>query len=223
MRKNRTGDTKQMFKKAKRSALIAAALMGAVTGAQALEIPTGNPDLSVTLGNTVRYNAGWRVEGRDTVIANTASNDEGTYSFDRRDNVMNRLDLLTELDLNYRKQIGLRVSTSVWYDKAFHEDVRSNPAFANRGSYIGNEFSGYTRRFSQGPSGEVLDAYVFANFDLAGMSGSAKAGRHTVLWGEAIALSAHSVSYAQAPSDGLKALTTPGADAKETAMPVGQV
>lgn len=209
---------------ASRHAMLAiAGLLGLVDGAQAFVIDTGNPDVQMTWGNTLRYNLGIRAKQRDSVIANSPNNDEGTYSYKRGEVVTNRLDLLSEFEASYKKQLGFRLTGAAWADAAFHDDVRTNPAFAARGSYVDNRFSDYTKRYSGGPSGEFLDAFVFGNFKLDAMSGNVKAGRHVNLWGEALVLSAHSVSYAQAPSDGLKALTTPGVDAKETALPVGQI
>ena len=78
------------------------------------------------------------------------------------------------------------------------------------------------RRYYRG-SGELLDAYAYGTFDLGSTRLGVKAGRTAVLWGEAIALSQHSISYAQAPTDVRKVLATPGVDAKETALPVGQI
>ena len=200
-----------------------AGILAAVGCANAMEIPVGNPDVQVTWGNTVRYNLGTRVDRRDEVIARSANMDEGTYFKDRGDIVTNRLDLLSELDVSYKKMLGLRLSGAAWYDAAFPDDVRTAPTLADRGSYVDNRYSSYTKRYSRGTSGEFLDAYVFGNFQLGEMSGNLKVGQHGVLWGEAVVLSAHSVSYAQTPTDGLKALTTPGVDAKETALPIGQV
>jgi hypothetical protein len=201
----------------------AVALIGFPGEAQAIELDTGNPDAQMSWGNTVRYNLGVRTGGRDNAIGNNVNFDEGEYRFNRGDVVTNRVDLLTELDFSYKKKFGFRLSGAAWTDFAYDDNSRTNPIYANRGSYINNVYSGYTKRYYKGPSGEILDAYGFWNFDLAGAGGNLKVGRQTVLWGEAIALTAHSVSYAQAPTDGLKALATPGADAKETALPVGQV
>jgi hypothetical protein len=188
-----------------------------------MDLDIGNPDVQMTWGNTIRYNLGARVGQRDTRIATNPNSDEGDAVFDRGDVVMNRVDLLSELDFSYKGLAGFRVSGSAWDDEAYNGHASTNPALAARGSYIDNQYSSYTKRFYRGPSGEILDAYVFANFKLGDMDGNVKVGRHTVLWGEALALSAHSVSYAQAPTDGLKALTTPGVDAKETALPVSQI
>lgn len=199
------------------------ALFGGADEVRALTLETDNPDVQMTWGNTVKYNAGIRMEGRDSVIGNSANNDEGDYRVDKHGLVTNRVDLLSEFDFNYQRKFGFRVSAAAWNDFAFDDEVNTNPRYASRGSYINNQFSSYTKRYAKGLSGEILDAYVFGNFDLGEMPANVKLGRHTVLWGEAIALSAHSVSYAQAPSDGNKALMTPGVDAKETALPIGQI
>ncbi|MES2260297.1 MAG: DUF1302 family protein [Pseudomonadota bacterium] len=209
----------------RRLTLLAAAMLawyGAAGGAQAGQIETGVDDLQLRVGTTVRYNAGFRMERRDHAIAYSPSSDEGDNSYDRHDMVNNRLDVLTELDLSY-KNVGARLSGALWADAAFNNKVKTAPGLEGRGSYINNEFSDYTKRFHKGPSGEFLDAYLFANLDFGGMPFNVKVGRQTNLWGEALVLSTHSVSYAQAPSDGLKAVASPGVDNKEIALPIGQV
>lgn len=199
------------------------ALYGAAGGAQAIEFDTGNPDLTVRWGNTVRVNLGVRAESPDRAIANSPSTDEGDNAYGRGDLVNGRVDLLSELDVAWAGRYGFRVSGSAWYDGAFNRTVHTAPGLESRGSYFNNRFSSHTRRFHEGPSGEILDAYVFGNFDLGGMPLTVKAGRQTNLWGESVVLSTHSVSYAQAPVDGLKAVASPGADAKEVSLPVGQL
>lgn len=194
-----------------------------VDTAQAFEIDTGNPDLKLSWGNTVRYNLGIRANRRSDAIANSPNNDEGDYAFDRGDLVANRLDLLTELDGSYDRKVGFRLSAAAWRDFAYGTESKTNPALASRGSYDNKQYSGYIRRYYRGPSGEVLDAYVWGAFDLGGAQANLRVGRQAVLWGEAVALSTHSVSYAQTPSDGLKGLATPGADAKELSLPVTQI
>ena len=88
-------------------------------GVSAMEIDTGNPDFSIRWDNTVRLNYGIRVESRDDKIGNSAVSDEGTYSFDRGDAIAKRFDLLSELDVVWRKQHGLRVSATAWGDAAY--------------------------------------------------------------------------------------------------------
>nr|NMF99955.1 DUF1302 family protein [Aromatoleum toluolicum] len=212
----------------RRTVLAVAAAMLAMGGnAQAFELDTGNADLQVRWDNTVRYNIATRVESRDRKFGNSALTDEGTYSFDRGDLVANRLDLLSELDVVYKGTSGFRVSGAAWYDAAYGDHSESNPnaPFAAIPSYRDHEYSRYTKRYYAGPSGELLDAFVFANFDAASVPVRLKAGRHTVFWGESLFLGGalHSVSYAQMPLDLQKGFATPGAEAKELFRPLNQL
>ena len=123
-----------------RAAAMAAALSGlAAMPAQAFEIDLGNPDLSLRWDNSLRLNYAQRVEQRDSKIGNSALADEGTWRFDKGDAVAQRFDLLSELDLVYRKQHGLRVSGTAWYDGAYSGASASNPnaPLTNIPSYVG--------------------------------------------------------------------------------------
>ena len=195
--------------------------------AQALEFDTGNPDLTVRWDNTPRLNYAVRVEARDPKIGNSPIADEGTYSFDKGDAVAQRLDLLSELDVVYQNRLGLRVSAAAWKDGAYSSRSRSNPnaPLANIPSYIGNQYSPTVKRLYAGASGEVLDAFVFGNFDLGEVPVKARLGRHTVYWGESLLLGGnmHSVAYAQNPLDLQKGFATPGVEAKELFRPLNQL
>lgn len=198
---------------------IAAAVAMAVFAAgnaAAFEIDTGNPDVSVRWDNTVRYNAGWRVQDRNAVIGNSFKTDEGTYSFDKGEMVANRVDILSEFDFIFKKNFGFRVSGAGWYDGAYGSTSNGNPALAGRESYVGRQYSDYTKRFYHGPSGEILDAFVFANFNAGEVPVRVKAGRHSVFWGESLFLGGalHGVSYGQNPLDLQKGFATPGTDRK---------
>jgi hypothetical protein len=239
-----TGAGSRPFRRRVAALAVASALAG---GAHAFEIGTGNPDWSVRWDNTVRYNLGVRTESRDQAIGNSIIADEGTYSFDRGDIVQNRLDLLTELDVVYKRMFGFRVSAAGWYDNAYDgHRPRGNPALVvpnlpaagpfpplrqalpNGGqflSYDNGEYSPYTERYYAGPSGEILDAFVFANFDAGNVPMGFKLGRHTVYWGESLLLGGHlhSISYSQMPLDLQKGFSTPGSEAKELFRPLANL
>ena len=226
---------------------VAAALASFAGGAYAFEIDTGNPDIAMRWDNTFRYNLGMRVEGRDQNIGNYFLADEGTYSFDKNKVVTNRLDVLSEFDFVWRKSLGFRVSAAGWYDNAYDGKnpvgnpnlvVPPAPAFGpfpplrqalpNGGqlvSYDNGEYSPYVKRYYAGPSGELLDAFVFASFDAGNVPVSIKAGRHTVYWGESLLLggAVHGISYSQMPLDLQKGFATPGTEVKELFRPLGQV
>lgn len=195
------------------------------TAATAFEIPTNSPDLRIRFDNTVRYNLGMRAEGIDPRITNNPNYDESDRKFESGDIITNRIDLLSEFDLAYQERYGLRVTGSLWYDNAYRDaSVSTNPAL--RGyltSYAGDRYSSDVRRFYRGPSGEVLDAFVYGRFDAGTVPVDVKVGRHVIYWGEGLLFGAHSISYSQAPLDGRKAVASPGIETKEVFLPVGQV
>jgi hypothetical protein len=192
--------------------------------ANAFTIQSDNPDVGMRWDTQLRYNLGRRLEGRDPKIANNANFDESDFKFDRGDLINNRLDIFSEFDFAYRKQYGFRLSAAGWFDAAYDSEVKTSPAFAARSSYTNDRYSSFTKRFYRGPSGEILDAFVFGNWDFGESKAvRAKLGQHAIYWGESVFNANHSVAYSQAPVDGRKALTSPGIEAKETFLPIDQL
>lgn len=200
----------------------ALALTAAAGPAHADSINVGNPDISLEWGNTLRYNLGFRAESRNPGWE-TSGISSSQAKYDKGDVVVNRGDWLSEIDFSYKGELGFRLSTAAWYNAEFDRKVGVAPGREAYGNYIGNVFSDHTRRYHGGPSGEVLDAFVFGNFDVGTMRANVTVGRQTQLWGEATIISAHSVSNQQQPVDGLKSVSSPGLDAREIQLPVGQV
>ena len=202
--------------------IAAAAALVMAGGAQALELDTGNPDLRVRADTTLRYNLGVRTEKQDQRLLNFATTDEGNAKFKRGDIVTNRLDVLGELDINYKGQFGARVSAAGWYDNAYRDSTVSSPA-GSATSYNNNHYSSVVDRFVHGPSGEILDAFVWSNFELGKTPVNVKVGRHTVVWGEGLLIGGHAVSFGQSPIDGVKAVSSPGIETKEVFLPINQI
>src|SRR3990167_4109269 len=203
--------------------LLGWAMVG-VLPAFAVGIDTGNPDLTLRWDNTVRINLGVRADKPDSRILNNPQStyDESDGKFGRGDFVTQRLDLLSEIDLNYKNTAGARVSAAAWYDHAYRDTkVRSTvPGFAT--SYTGDQYNSTVKRYTRGPSAEFLDAFAWVNFRIADKPANLKVGRHTNYWGEAYLLGAHAISYSQSPVDGVKAVTSPGIELKEVFLPLGQ-
>lgn len=201
-------------------------LLQCASPALAFSVDTGSPDWQVVWNNTLRYNWAMRMQSRDPRIANNAIFDQGDAIFDRHDTITNRLDWLSELDVVYQRRYGLRVAAAAWYDAAYGDRVHSNPGALGANlvpsGYVNDKFSPYVRRYYAGPSGELLDAFVYGVVDLGDTVWNVKLGRHALVWGESLFGSTHAISFSQAPSDGMKGVTNPGASAKETALPVAQ-
>jgi hypothetical protein len=198
---------------------------GGVAGA--VEIPTGTKKLTIRWDNTIKYNLGYRLEDQDPAILKAPNNDDGDRNF--ADGVVsNRLDLLSELDIQLGNDFGLRVSGAGWYDQRYH-DALDNTSVATS-NHLENGLpalglSSETERLFAGPNGELLDAFVFGKVNLGAVPLRFKIGRHTVYWGESLMFSGalHSVSYGQMPIDTLKAFAVPGTDAKELFRPLFNV
>jgi hypothetical protein len=197
----------------------------------AFEFNTGNPDLSISWDNTLRYNLGFRAQGLDSNIGNSVVNQSSDYRFPHVGSVVaNRVDLLSELGVTYQDKFGFRVSASAWYDQAYGGGARTNPGvepvsglpYSAIGAYTNNQYSSYTSRYFNGPSAELLDAFAFGKFNLGQVPINVKVGQHTIYWGESV-FSLDAISYSQAPVDLAKAFANPGTEAKELYLPLPQI
>lgn len=134
--------------------------------------------------------------------------------------------MLSELDVVFKQQMGFRVSANTWYDHAYDNVGSHNPATnqINDGQADSRHISGYADRYYNGPSSEILDAFVFGSMEIGEESLlGAKLGSHTQYWGESILAFAHGNSYGQSGLDISKALAIPGTEAKELFIPRNQL
>jgi len=204
------------------------AMMSTMAGnSYALEIPVGNEDINVRWDNTIRYNYAHRIEAQDEALLKNPNFDDGNRNFDKG-TVSNRLDILSELDVVYKNKHGMRVSVAGWYDDVYNQDLDNKSVATSNHLMKGKPALGvpnFVERYYQGPSGEILDAFVFTNVELAEMPINIKAGRHMVYWGESLLFSGalHGVSYGQAAVDAAKGFAVPGAEVKELFRPLNQV
>lgn len=120
---------------------LAAMAMAMAGPASAIDVDTGNPDLAATLTTTLRYNLGVRARSQSQQLLNNINTDDGDSSYSRGDVVTNRLDVLSELELNYQRMMGLKLSGAAWYDAAYHDDVRHNTALSSLSAYANDRFT----------------------------------------------------------------------------------
>ncbi|HEU4842643.1 MAG TPA: DUF1302 domain-containing protein [Burkholderiaceae bacterium] len=203
-----------------RATALAAALC-AMGAAGAVELETGNPDLAIRFDNTVKYNYANRLGSQNASILKSVNADDGDRNFDKG-TVSNRIDLLSEFDFVYQKKMGFRVSAAGWADGAYSHLDNSSVATSNHVGADGKPavgLSDYAKRYHKGPSGEVLDAFVFAGFELGDMPVNVKLGQHTLYWGESLLSVIHGVNYGQSAVDLIKAYSVPNTDAKELFLP----
>lgn len=191
--------------------------------AMAVPIDLTNPDYSLRWDNTVRYTLGMRAEGQDKRILNNPTYDESDGKFGKGDIMTNRVDVLSEIDFAYKKDWGARLSAAGWYDQAYHNNSVQSSVPGYQTSYNNDHYSSEVKRYVEGPSGEILDAFLWKNLRIGDSTVNIKVGRHTNFWGEGLLFPAHAISYSQAPLDGAKAVTSPGIETKEVFLPLGQI
>lgn len=190
------------------------------------------PDIRLDFSNTISYNLGMRAQSIDPLIANNPAYNESDYKFPHAGNIVtDRLEDLSELDLIYQGNLGVRVSGSAWKDFAYSDNVNTNPGMLAPGTRYGSvcsyctspgvpsgHYSGYTNHYYVA-GGQLLDAFAFYNFNIGNHPLAIKIGRLTRYWGNSVFFGNQGISYSQNASDGIKGAAAPGTQAKELAIP----
>jgi hypothetical protein len=207
--------------------LIALAVASAVTSqVQAFQFDTGE-DWSIRWDNTLKYNLVVRAEDQNKGVLSSNTTADPDLSFDRGDIVSNRFDILSEVDVIFKDRVGFRVSAAGWYDHAYSSDMNQPnsiaPHWTNPSVGVG-ELNGEAEDLHY-RGGELLDAFVFANFDMGSTSANVRLGRHTIYWGQSLFLigAVHSVGGSMNTIDGIKAFSVPGSEARELFRPTNKI
>jgi len=194
--------------------------LAVASASQAAEL-VNDGDLKLRWDNTFKYSAGWRLKDPSSTLTAEPNQDDGDRNF-RKGLISNRLDWLSEADLAYRN-FGGRLSGAAWYDSKYHGSTDNNSPFTfNPISVAPGNLPDAVEKL-HGQKAEVLDAFVFAKFDLGERPGVVRAGKHTVVFGETLFYGGNGIAAAQAPIDAIKALQVPGTQFKELLMPVEQL
>lgn len=205
------------------ASMAAASVLAFAGNAQAYQFQTDN-DWTVHLDTSLQYTIGVRTSSRNSAIAGDPTLHQSNYIFDRGDIVTNRGQALFQLQGVHVDNYGFRLSAAVWKDWAYKsDDVSANPRFPDSFNvYPSGRFSNYTEKFHiQGD--EILDAFVFASFDIGETPVDVRAGRFTQQWGNAFFFGFSNIAYSQQPTDFIKAFTQPGTEVQELFLPRGQV
>ncbi|MDH4568237.1 DUF1302 domain-containing protein [Pseudomonas sp. BN414] len=214
------GSEAKLIKAASRGAIIVAGVgFSAVSQGMAFDL---GPEITADWTNTVKYTAGVRTGSGNSNNLNDPNSDEIERNFDEGDLVMNRVDLLTELNLKYQN-FTLNLSGAGWYDDVYNSsNSNDSPQTFNPFSVENDQFTSATKRWA-GQSFELMNAFVGAQFEPGGMPLSFRLGRHTLLWGESLFFTDNGIASAMAPVDVYKALSVPNIKAQEVFLPVNQL
>ena len=211
--------------------LIALASIYPLSAAHAWDIDTGNPNFTARWDNTFKYSTMWRVKGQNPKVqggtglygapGDPVNYNDGDNNFDTGP-VSNRIDLLTELDLAWKRQFGVRASAAGWYDSVYNQSNANNSIFGSSSFSVGqNKFTKDTRDI-MGRYIELLDAFVWDKGMVGSMPYTVRVGRHTLQYGETLFYGGNGIANAQGPIDVIKLVSVPGSQFKEILRPVGQ-
>jgi hypothetical protein len=205
-------------------ALALVLLLGVWSTAEAFVI-IDEEGVALRWDNTIRYNYGIRTRSPQGCILNSPNYDDGDRNFSHG-TIANRLDVLSEMDLVYKKSYGVRVSGAFWYDQRYRDPLDNTSVATSNHLENGSQALGLSdqaKRLYRGPEGELLDAFVFGKVDIGSVLINIKVGRHTVYWGESFLSNATGISYSQMPIDYAKGLAVPGTELKELYRPLNNI
>ena len=198
---------------------LAIALAGAASSATATEYNFG--DMTVQWDNTISYGVAWRTEAPDAknvMPGNAAAMgfegkgasynyDDGTLNFKENSIITNVVKYSTDLEVNYNNYGGF-FRAKAFYDTEIMDGEREF-----------KELNDATKDAS-GNGYDLLDAFVWADYDLGEMPATFRVGRQVVSWGESTFIQGgiNSINPVDA-----SAFRRPGAEVKEGLLPVNML
>lgn len=193
----------------------------AAAPAQAAEFSFADNEISGSLDTTLSYGQLWRVQGQSRDNDDVNVND-GNRNFDTG-LVSEVFKITSDLEMNYQNY-GLFVRGTAFYDTQIMDkrnDYYSGNRTAQPSQNTPNDDS-FTRdtRHTAGRDAQILDAYIYGNWDVAEHPLSARLGRQVFNWGEGLFYRG-GVNTSN-PVDGAR-FRLPGAELKEVLIPVEAV
>jgi hypothetical protein len=185
-------------------------------------------DVEGAFDTSLSAGAAWRVEDRDkrqlaqgnlgpefaytTTGASTNNYDDGNWNFDKGDTYTKRVKGTSELFLSYENYGGF-IRGKYWYD------------FELKDEHMARDDVGQQRQLNEKADGnasgaELLDAYVWGDFEVGELPLSVRVGNQVLSWGESTFI-LNGVSVIN-PID-VSAIRAPGAELKEALIPVNMV
>ncbi len=172
--------------------------------------------------NTLKYSLGLRTLSPAARLIKPINLDDGDRNFSAGSPTFNRVDLISELDLE-NNNFGVRFSGEGWYDTVYRaSNANNSPSTVNQTNTPYNQFVPETRNL-MGEGARVLDAFAFGNFKVGKSHVALRAGRHAILWGQTLFFGANGIANGMAPLDLTKALSAPDLQFKELILPTAQL
>ncbi|WP_278959215.1 DUF1302 domain-containing protein [Aquipseudomonas alcaligenes] len=182
--------------------------------AGAVEFSFVDGEVTGSLDTTLSYGQLYRVQGQDKTNDDTNGND-GNRNFDTG-LVSEVFKITSDLEANYQNY-GLFVRGTAFYDTQIMDKRNDNDDYRPSQSYPNNPYFTDETRDSAGTNAEILDAYVYGNWDVGSMPLTVKVGRQVFNWGEGIFY--RGGINTTNPIDAAK-FRLPGSELKEVLVPV---
>ncbi|MDH1340738.1 DUF1302 domain-containing protein [Ectopseudomonas oleovorans] len=186
--------------------------------AHAVEFSFADNEITGSLDTTISYGQLWRVQGQDKTNNDVNTND-GNRNFDTG-LVSEVFKITSDLEASYQNY-GVFVRGTAFYDTQIMDKRNDyyDTSLAYQPSQNVPKDDSFTRgtRHSAGRNAEILDAYVYGNWDIANMPVSARFGKQVFNWGEGLFYRG-GVNTTN-PVDAGK-FRLPGAEVKEVLVPV---
>lgn len=186
--------------------------------AQAVEFSFADNEISGSIDTTVSYGQLWRVQGQDKSGEDINTND-GNRNFDTG-LVSEVFKITSDLEVTYQNY-GAFVRGTAFYDTQIM-DKRNDYFSANDPVQPSQNFpqdDSFTHetRHKAGRDAQILDAYVYGDWELAEMPVTARLGKQVFNWGEGIFY--RGGINTTNPVDAAK-FRLPGSELKEVLVPV---
>ena len=206
--------------------ILGAAMVAAPGIAQAANFEVG--DVSVSTSTTFSLGTSFRVSGQDCEyisapnggcanslgVTNSVNNDDGNINTEGGQTISRVAKVTAEADISWRN-MGAFVRGTAFFDFwADNQLGKTNTRFGRRP--LKDSARGDDARDAARSDAEILDAFVYANFDAGSVPVSLRVGNQVVNWGESLFIPGGVNAYL--PVD-VAALRTPGSEVKEALKP----
>lgn len=186
--------------------------------AQAVEFSFADNEITGSLDTTVSYGQLWRVQGQDKSNNDINTND-GNRNFDTG-LVSEVFKITSDLEASYQNY-GVFVRGTAFYDTQIMDKRNdyydaNTPAQPSQSYPRDNTFTRETRH-KAGRDAQILDAYVYGNWDVGDMPVSGRFGKQVFNWGEGLFY--RGGINTTNPVDAAK-FRLPGSEVKEVLVPV---
>ncbi|MCE5362446.1 DUF1302 domain-containing protein [Pseudomonas anguilliseptica] len=194
------------------SVLAIAIAVGCVAPVQAITFNIG--EVEAQFDSSLSVGASWSVRGADPDFigtrnggkASSQTNDDGRLNFKKGETFSKIFKGIHDLELKYG-DTGVFIRGKYWYDFETKDESRLLYDIDDRNR----------KTAAQAAGAEILDAFIYHNYNLGSLPGSVRVGKQVVSWGEStfIGNSINSINPVDAA-----AFRRPGAEVKEGLIPV---